>query len=293
MNKGDHLPRQHPHADAFLGAQQTNASSVWRDDGRVGEWLFKACMCGDDTPVVRTRVPGLKNTWQGVRVCKSCGTKWDIQFGGGANGAAMTEPYGLWLHRQRYLWAKRRWLNADPDRKIRCNVNAKRHRDAVTPTLDDLSLPSWPAYSWLRFMESAQEPRQSVRRLVSYTKQLLAPMNVLGVLKKHVLRNGRLSADGCVAVVREETEETIHTVRVHLISGQWSLQVEEPGRAEETAPWPPVSYRASFGAEDDVLSLVRLLVGLGDRSEARDWLREHGYSPPEKIGLQPRAERAA
>jgi len=282
VNKGDHLPRQHPHADAFLGAQQTNASLVWRDDGRIGEWLFKACMCGNDTPVVRRRVPGLDNTWQGVRVCKSCGLKFEIQLGGGACGAVMTEPYGLWLHRQRYRWALWRWLRAEPGRQITCNVSAKRHRDAITPALDDLSLPSWPVYCWLRLMEWAQEPRQSLRRLVSHARQFLAPMNVLGVLKKHVLRNGALAADRWTAIVRDQTDGAIRTVRVHLISGRWDLQIEEPARADDCAPWPPVSYRAG----DDMLELVGRLVGLKDRRQAREWLQDHGYVAPERIGLQ-------
>lgn len=284
MKKDNHLPREHPHADAFLGAQQANAgSSVWRDDGRIAQWLFKACICGEDTPVLRTR----KDAWVGVRVCKACGTKWEIQLGGefGACGAIMTEPLRLWLHRQRYSWARWRWLRAEPGRQIRFNPDARRHRDAVTPTLDDLSLPSWPLYFWLRSVEWVQNPGESIRRFLAYSRQFLAPFRILTILHSEALGKGQIRRDGgWWLAVRDEPDAAIRTVRVHLISGQWDLHIEDPAEAANTAPWPPVSYVAG----DDMLELVGRTAGLRNRREARDWLQGHGYSAPERIGLQRR-----
>ena len=285
MNDHGHLPRQHPHADAFLGAQQANAgSSVWRDDREIAQWLFKACMCGEDTPVVRRRSPG-SDAWEGVRVCKSCGRKWEIQLGGEfeACGATMTEPYGLWPHRQRYRWAVLRWLGAEKGRKIRLNVDAQRHQQAMTPALAELSLPAWPLYFCLRSMEWAREPRRNARRLRRHARQFLSPFRILTILYKEILNKGRVWSDRHWSVfVRDETHGKIRTVRVHLFSGQWGLQIEDPAETEKSAPWPPIFYVAG----DDMLELVGRLVGLRNRHEARDWLRRRGYTPPERIGLQ-------
>lgn len=265
-----------------IGQQVRSVQKVLLRDGKIANWLFNACLCGEDSPVVRARAR--TGEWEGLRVCKACGLRWEIQLGGdfGACGAVMTEPYGLWLHRQRYSWSLWRWLRADPDRKISVNPSATRHRDVMKPTLDELRLPSWPFYFWCRLMEWAKEPRRRTRRLLAHAKQLLAPARVLIVLHKNVLGGGRVSMEGWAAIVREEADGRIRTVSVHLIGGQWSLHVEEPARAEETAPFPPVSYRAG----DDMLELVGLLSGQRDRSSARRWLEDHGYSPPERIGLQ-------
>ena len=119
----------------------------------------------------------------------------------------MREPYGLWLHRQRYSWARRRRLRADSRRKIRFNVDARRHRDAVTPTLDDLSLPSWPLYFWLRSVEWAHEPRRSVGRFVSHAKQFIAPFRILTILYKEVLKKGKVRwNERWSLVVRDEPD---------------------------------------------------------------------------------------
>ena len=85
-----------------------------------------------------------------------------------------------------------------------------------------------------------------------------------------------------VACGKGRTGREIRTVRVHLISGQWGLQIEDPAEGENSAPWPPIFYVAG----DDMWELVGRLVVLRNRSEARNWLRSCGYSAPGRIGLQ-------
>lgn len=292
MRKEDHLPREHPHADAFLGARQANAaSSVWRDDRQIAHWLFKACVCGEDTPVVRER-DTRSDAWVGTRLCRVCGLRWDIELGGehGACGASMTEPLGLWLHRQRYRWSRRRWLDEDPRRKITFNVEATRHRESVTPTIDDLVIPSWPRYFGCRAVQWLRSPRHSARKGLLHAKQFIAPYRILTLLHMNVMTGSKVGYNGgWVVTLSDEPQGRRRTVQVHLITGSWSLHIEDIGEADRTAPWPPIFYVSG----DDMLELVGRLAGVANRHKARAWLQHRGYSAPERIGLQRVEERRA
>ena len=287
MTKTDHLPRQHPHADAYLHAQQLNAGvgSHQRVPDDVARFLFDRCLCGDSTRVHRQRF-ATGGGWWGVRTCKTCGRRWQIQFGGeiARSGTLLVFPISLMPHRARYRWALERWLAANPDRQIRLDLSD--FRETARSSRSELALPSWPRYVSLRLAGWACRPWTSVGRLRGLLRQVSAPLVVLSVLARHVLVAGRyIERDGWWLLVRDDLGEgKDRWVGVHALSGSWKWWMGSGTSLPD--PWSS-GYRAG----GDILDLVRLLTGLRSHVDARSWLRDHGYSPPKFIGIRPSASR--